>query len=65
MKHGTTYSYRRGCRCEACRDANRRCHARWIGHVDVDREALRDLLAELCPDGLTDDCPARRSKVAA
>lgn len=49
-------------------EARRRGYARTRrgrGTVHVDRAFLSDLLNELFPDGLTDDCPARRAKVAA
>jgi hypothetical protein len=58
MKHGTRYSYERGCRCRACKAANGERSSR----VQVDHEALRDLLLELFPDGLTEDCPVAREK---
>jgi hypothetical protein len=73
MTHGTAYAYRKaGCRCETCREAHARTQREWKerkygrsvssrGYLRVDREALSDLLHELCPDGLTDDCPARRA----
>jgi hypothetical protein len=75
MKHGTTYAYRtRRCRCELCREAHsasmRDYKARKRGgppalprgsYAKVDEEFLSDLLHELFPDGLTDDCPARRA----
>jgi hypothetical protein len=73
MKHGTTYAYRtRRCRCELCREAHsarsvRKARKRG-GPVRAPtvrqgpiEEFLSDLLHELFPDGLTDDCPARRA----
>jgi hypothetical protein len=58
VRHGTTYSYDvRACRCEECREA--KAYAR--GNVKVDEKLLSDLLHELFPDGLTDDCPARKA----
>jgi hypothetical protein len=70
IKHGTTHAYKqRMCRCEPCRaayrEANRRYRRRTRALVNVDREALSDLLNELFPLGLTDDCPARRQHAAA
>jgi hypothetical protein len=50
MRHGTRHSHK--CRCEECRKPK------------VDHEALRDLLLELFPDGLTEDCPVAREKRA-
>jgi hypothetical protein len=32
------------------------------GLAGVDRKALGDLLNEIAPFGLTDDCPARKAK---
>lgn len=67
IPHGTPsgYSYHR-CRCDVCRTAWRRknrakYHERMGDVVKVDRDRLSDLLNELFPMGLTDDCPARRS----
>jgi cytidine deaminase len=67
-RHGTVGGYtNHGCRCGECRAAmseylrRRRCGL----SEPVDREALKDLLHELFPDGLTDDCPARRRKAVA
>lgn len=66
MTHGTENAYKKhGCRCEACREANAdaqraRRHAKGEHVIQVKREALAELLQELFPLGLTDDCPARR-----
>jgi hypothetical protein len=77
MRHGTQYGYGIGCRCSACRGANAAAQRRYQerkrgGPVPVrgpsDRfgeDLLSDLLHELFPDGLTDDCPARRAKATA
>jgi hypothetical protein len=78
VKHGTAHAYRTACcRCETCREAHaetqRRYRERRYGprtpargsYSKVDQEFLSDLLHELFPDGLTDDCPARRGKVTA
>jgi hypothetical protein len=74
VRHGTTHAYSaRGCRCEACRAAHaaaqRAFKARKRGEAVPERsprdpiseELLSDLLHELFPDGLTDDCPARKA----
>jgi hypothetical protein len=77
MRHGTVYAYREGCRCEACRaahaaarrDYNERKRGEPVeargSYSKDDRDFLSDLLHELFPDGLTDDCPARRAKATA
>jgi hypothetical protein len=62
--HGTTYRYRRGCRCDSCRAAQTRAMRDYRSTprpptVDY-RSELADVLNDLFPDGLTDDCPARR-----
>jgi hypothetical protein len=74
VKHGTAYAYRHGgCRCDTCREAHaatqraykeRKRGDRPVRRGPMDRfgeDMLSDLLHELCPDGLTDDCPARRT----
>jgi hypothetical protein len=73
VRHGTTYAYRtRRCRCEKCREAHAAAQRAWKERkrgepvvrrptYTVDEELLSDLLHELFPDGLTDDCPARRA----
>jgi hypothetical protein len=62
LKHGTENAYKnRGCRCELCLAA-RREDRRAPG---VDHGLIADLLNELFPFGLTDDCPARRQQQAA
>jgi hypothetical protein len=78
MTHGTLNAYNnRGCRCERCRtakaEAQRSYKARKRGEPvcvrgPIDRlgeDLLSDLLHELFPDGLTDDCPARRARATA
>jgi hypothetical protein len=78
MRHGTAYAYRKGgCRCEACRAEHAAKQREWKerkygapvrprGPVDrFGEDLLSDLLHELFPDGLTDDCPARRGKATA
>jgi hypothetical protein len=67
MKHGTLTGYTtHACRCEECRAAMRAYHVRrGAGPLEVDRDLICDLLHELFPDGLTDDCPARRAKATA
>jgi len=64
-RHGTLAGYTHGrCRCEKCRRASRDYEFSRRSLRLFDREALRDLLLELAPDGLTDDCPARQAKTA-
>jgi hypothetical protein len=73
MTHGTVSGYQtHGCRCMPCRDARRdydrrraeqrREMASQPGLESVDRQVLADILVELFPDGLTDDCPAQRAR---
>jgi hypothetical protein len=67
--HGTLTGYTRGCRCGECRRAIREYQRRHrFGHrgaeAEIDTEALSDLLNELFPLGLTDECPARRAMAA-
>jgi len=74
IRHGTITGYTTDrCRCDDCRRAIRerqRERRQQTGRhgssppMYSDREALRDLLLELAPDGLTDDCPARKAKAA-
>jgi hypothetical protein len=70
MNHGTVHAYRHHrCRCDQCTHANREYKRQWRERKrggDTDDHALRhdafaDLLHELAPFGLTDDCPARRA----
>lgn len=61
MSHGTLTGYTYGCRCDECKLAMREYHQRRCPPPSVDREALADLLQELFPKGLTDDCPAARA----
>lgn len=61
-EHGTLHSYQRGCRCEACTEAQRlymrnyyrrkRSRGRNVA-PEVAFEAMRALLVELFPNGLT------------
>jgi hypothetical protein len=65
------YSYH-GCRCDECRAAWARSKREWRARrrgspttsYEGPNPALSRLLDELFPDGLTDECPARR-RVAA
>jgi hypothetical protein len=61
--HGTPARYfHHGCRCDQCHKAACEYNRDRLGHgVKVDKAAMRDLLHELFPLGLTDDCPARQS----
>jgi hypothetical protein len=73
VPHGTAsgYSYH-GCRCDECRAAWARSKREWRARrrgspttsYEGPNPALSRLLDELFPDGLTDECPARR-RVAA
>ena len=64
--HGTRSRYQRGCRCQACKaTASDYALRRKQGLDRIDDQALRDFLLELCPDGLTDDCPARNPRRTA
>lgn len=74
INHGTQSGYVNGkCRCERCRVAHRTYQAGYRRRNPRQRdseylrsyEAMRDLLHELFPDGLTDDAPNRRAKQAA
>lgn len=69
MNHGTIGAYTSGkCRCDDCRRAMTDYHREHRGGpADPTgwREAFADLLHELFPNGLTDDCPARRGGTAA
>ena len=78
IKHGKLTSYTRGCRCDECRRAMARYQrdrnaarpkrsGSWGrgARLNDHEEALRALLMELCPSGLTDECPARRGRIAA
>lgn len=72
-EHGKLWTYNSGCRCDPCRDVAsvyRKARRARCGpskprgekfNLDVEREALGDLLNELFPLGLTDDCPARKA----
>jgi hypothetical protein len=69
MVHGSASTYsNHGCRCDECRTAKREYdldyvrRKRALRKVEVDRGLLGDLLDELFPYGLTDDCPAARSR---
>lgn len=65
MIHGTYSTYHNHkCRCDKCKAAAAGyARARYQRNrpVPFDRDAIADLLHELAPDGLTDDCPARRA----
>lgn len=64
MRHGTTAMYYQGrCRCENCKRSE---HARARIRTDIvsslskaDFKLIAEALQEICPEGLTDDCPAR------
>ena len=77
---GTNSGYTKGCRCVDCLAASRaykrqyrNSHREKINRrqrqrsqaVQVDRKLLGDLLHELFPYGLTDDCPAARERRVA
>lgn len=70
-RHGTPAAYNKGCRCQPCRDAKaesrQRCRDRKHrpDTVPHDREALRDLLHDLFPDGMTSPEERRRHKEPA
>jgi hypothetical protein len=49
--HGLAATYKAGCRCDQCRAS--------VRNPAGDRDLLTDILREICPNGLTDDCPAR------
>lgn len=63
--------YRSGCRCQDCRAEHaaymreymRSRRAKPAVDPEEDFESMRDLLTELFPDGLTDDCP-RQARAA-
>lgn len=64
MNHGTISAFYHGCRCEPCKQA-KSDQARRAGRTHTpayDRKAIREALLELCPTGLTDQCPARRGQ---
>ena len=59
--HGTLDGYtHHACRCPQCRQAMSHYHHTHNPTVVQDRTAMRNLLQELFPLGLTDDCPARQ-----
>jgi hypothetical protein len=65
MTHGTNSGYAHGCRCTACtKPAVTTTGARYQRRkpLQVDRKLLSDLLQDMFPLGLTDDCPARRGQ---
>jgi hypothetical protein len=62
-EHGTTYQYRRGCRCDECRDAQTRAMRDYRTSPSppkVNRGLLSDLLNDLFPEGMTSDSPLGR-----
>lgn len=67
MIHGTRSTYvNHGCRCDECKAANAArsraiYHGERLAPLHADEARFADLLHELAPDGLTDDCPARRA----
>lgn len=71
FKHGRSAYLHRGCRCDVCVGAarayerDRKRTARERGReTATPHQELADLLQELFPLGLTDDCPARRALAA-
>ncbi len=61
MNHGTITGYATlRCRCTECKQAGRNYNAERRGNPIVDENRLSDLLHELFPDGLTDECPVRQ-----
>lgn len=72
---GTRSSYTGGCRCNSCRgawreymrDYSRKRRAAKTSDAEyrgegIHHQRLAEVLQEICPDGLTDDCPARSSR---
>lgn len=63
--HGLNAYNTQGCRCETCRTAKSDYKAaQHLGVHQVDREALTAFLRDLLPQGLTEDCPARKTAEA-
>ena len=63
IDHGTTTKYSHGCRCTPCKHAYGDRTAQRRAGLKVDAEALRAVLEDLFPYGLTRECPrARRTK---
>lgn len=60
-QHGTTSRYTTGCRCTKCRQAARDYQRERRRIAEPDPDELSNLLHELFPLGLTDDCPARQT----
>lgn len=59
--HGLS-AYETGCRCTTCKTAKSDYKAAYRhGLHRLDREALTAILKDLCPQGLTRDCPARKA----
>lgn len=59
-EHGSTTMYNQGCRCEPCRAARGDYETQRRLGLKVDPEALRAILDDLFPFGLTADCPRAR-----
>lgn len=68
IRHGTLTGYATDkCRCDDCRAASRSYQQARRTGSSFDPETTKlfsDLLHELFPDGLTDDCPVRRAQRA-
>jgi hypothetical protein len=61
LTHGTMNAYNnRGCRCDACRAAKRELR-KPADPATTSHELLMEVLQDMFPLGLTDDCPARKA----